>query len=147
MSLFYQRRFEMKTRKSLITAVFIAIFALVSIASAADTDNGITRDQRKKAIKGYRYSIHNENTGVRLSTIGHIQRYHLNELTPELKNILNNDPVEDVRIAAAMALNDISGKEGRKAVEKSSASNSSARTARFCQFLVESTYAGIYEVH
>jgi hypothetical protein len=128
-------------RSTLMTTVSAALIILLvssSVFAANSDQSNLSPQVRAKAIIGYRYSLTSDNPGVRQWSVIYCHRYHLAELTTDLVTVLFNDPYEEVRIAAAVALIDIGGDEGRKAVATASKSTEFTKLARFCSTLLES---------
>jgi hypothetical protein len=131
---------EVVMKKLFVMVAVVAVIAMV-VGTSTLTANQVkvlTFQEQQKAIAGYRYALQSSNAGVRLSAINYVHRYHLSALTNELIRILKEDSMETVRFAAALALVDIGGKDGRDAVAEAMYDESSPRLAEFCKCLLSS---------
>ena len=124
----------MKTRVITIIALTLGMAAGAFAADPSSRES--SRTDWKKSQLNYIAALYCNNDGVRRSAAGYLGEYRLDGATNDLIVILRNDKVENIRMAAALALMKIGKSEGRKAVAEASIYDGSDKVAKFCEGLV-----------
>lgn len=118
----------------------IALLTLsLSIAAFATTPKTSTTVDWSKAEKNYLVALSSENIGLRRSATGFLAEYRLSGAVKPLIEILKNDKVEQLRMAAAVALMQLGNNDGIEAVKEASIYDGSEKVAKFCEQLINST--------
>jgi HEAT repeat protein len=132
----------MERRGEIMKQLIITAFAAISIftsAFAAPSDNSNTSTiDWQKAEKNYIVALSSSNTGLRLSAANYLAAYRLTGSVKSLIEVLQTDKVEQLRMAAAVALVQLGNKEGIDAVKDASFYDGSEKVARFCEQLIQS---------
>jgi HEAT repeat protein len=120
-------------------SITIALLTLIIAVSAlATTPKTSTTVDWSKAEKNYLVALASENIGLRQSAAGYLAEYRLTGAVQPLIEVLRNDKVEQLRMAAALALVQLGNKEGIDAVKDASVYDGSEKVARFCEQLINS---------
>lgn len=109
------------------------------MSAFATTPKTSTTIDWSKAEKNYLVALASENVGLRQSAAGFLAEYRLTGAVQPLIELLRNDKVEQLRMAAAMALVQLGSKEGIDAVKDASIYDGSEKVAKFCEQLLNST--------
>lgn len=125
-------------RQIAAAAVFTLIFALTA---SATTPKGTEHSKVdwQKAEKNYLVALASSNVGLRHSAANYLAEYRLKGAVQPLIEILQNDKVEQLRMAAALALVQLGNKEGVEAVKDASLYDGSEKVAKFCERLISET--------
>lgn len=129
----------MKTITKITTAVLLMTLLFSTLAFAASpTPANSSKVNWKKAEQNYIVALCSDNIGLRYSAANFIAQYRLTGAVQDLISVLHHDKVEQIRMAAALALVQIGGKEGRDAVAESAIYDGSEKVAKFCEQLIGS---------
>lgn len=121
-------------------SITIALLTLtIAFSAFAKTPKNSTSVDWSKAEKNYLVALASENIGLRQSAAGFLAEYRLNGGVQPLIEVLRNDKVEQLRMAAALALVQLGNKEGIEAVKDASIYDGSEKVAKFCEQLINST--------
>lgn len=123
-------------KQSIITALLTLSLAGSAIAQSPKSSTNV---DWSKAEKNYLVALASENIGLRQSAAGFLAEYRLTGAVQPLIEVLRNDKVEQLRMAAAMALVQLGNKEGIDAVKDASVYDGSEKVAKFCEQLINST--------
>lgn len=123
----------MKTQRIAITAILTLSLAASAMATTPRYSGVIDWN---KAEKNYIAAVQSDNHGLRQSAVGFIGEYRLKGAVQDLIKVLNNDKVENNRMAAALSLIRIGEKDGIKAVQEAAIYDGSEKVARFCEQLL-----------
>jgi hypothetical protein len=119
-------------------AVVVAAGIMVGQARASEPTYQASVDW-KKAEMNYIKALSSDNQGVRLSAANHIAIYRLTSANEKLVDVLKNDTVESVRMAAALALITIGDQKGVKAIEEVASADKNTVVAKFCSSLLDAS--------
>ncbi len=128
----------MKTKQILTTTLLVVSIACSAFATSP-TSNTQSKIDWQKAEKNYLAALSSDNAGLRHSAANYIGEYRLKGAVYELIGLLQTDRVEKNRMAAALALMQIGGKEPVKAVEEAALYDGSEKVSRFCEQLLHAT--------
>ena len=116
---------------------------MLSIATSLFATTPKTSDYSKidwqKAEKNYLAALSSNNIGLRQSATNFLAEYRLTGAVQPLIEVLQNDKVEKLRMAAALALVQLGNKEGIDAVKDAAIFDGSDKVAKFCQQLINVT--------
>ncbi|MBW7886894.1 MAG: HEAT repeat domain-containing protein [Bacteroidetes bacterium] len=123
------------------TIVMVSLAIAISAVSLFASEPAVKDVNRgeinwNQAEKNYIFSLLIDNAGVRQSAAGFLAQYNLKGGVEPLIRILENDKVEQVRMAAALALITIGDSKARKAVEDASFYDGSEKVSKFCESLL-----------
>jgi HEAT repeat protein len=118
----------------------IALLTLsLTISALATTPRTTTTAVNwSKAEKNYLVALSSENIGLRQSATNYLAEYRLTGAVQPLIEVLRNDKVEQLRMAAAVALVQLGNKDGIDAVKEASVYDGSEKVAKFCEQLIYS---------
>lgn len=122
--------------KQSIIALLILTFAVSASATTPRTASAV---DWTKAEKNYLVALGSDNIGLRKSAASFLAEYRLTGAVQPLIEMLRNDKVEQMRMAAALALVQLGNKDGMDAVKEASVYDGSEKVARFCQQLLDSS--------
>lgn len=128
----------MKTKQILTATLFILSLTGSAFATTPKSKSE-TKIDWQKAEKNYIVALLSNNIGLRHSATNYIGEYRLKGAVDELIVLLQEDKVENNRMAAALALMQIGEKEGVKAVEEASLFDGSEKVSRFCEQLLNAS--------
>ena len=124
-----------------ITKIFVALLLTlaVSVPTFANSPKELTNGKIdwQKAEQNYIRALGSENIGLRQSAANFLAQYRLSGAVKNLITTLKTDKVEQIRMAAALALIQIGDTEGRNAVQDASVYDGSESVAKFCKQLLE----------
>jgi HEAT repeat protein len=115
--------------------VSIILFA-VSLGAAETPRNGITTEKWEKAKRAYINLLSSDNPGVKASAANYIRKYDIVEATEALKNILQCENCETVKVSATLALIHISESEGFAAIREALATEENEMLISFYKELL-----------
>ena len=121
-----------------LMAVVVATGIMVGQARASEPTYQASVDWKKAEIN-YLNALSSENQGVRLSAANHVALYRLTSANEKLVEVLKNDRVASVRMAAALALITIGDQKGVNAVEEAASSDQNETVAKFCASLLDAS--------
>lgn len=116
-------------------AVFTIIFTFTASATTPRSTNHSKVDWQK-AEKNYLAALASSNVGLRQSAANYLAEYRLTGAVQSLIEVLQTDKVEQLRMAAALALVQLGNKEGVEAVKDASIYDGSEKVAKFCEQLI-----------
>jgi hypothetical protein len=122
--------------------VVMLLTVLTLVGSTAFAHSPSTRDEYlakidwQKVEKSYIGALMSENIGVRKSATGYLAEYRLRGGIQPLIALLKEDKVEQIRMAAALALIMIGEDEGKQAVQDAVLYDGSEKVAKFCESLL-----------
>lgn len=122
-------------KQTIITALLILSIAVTAFAKSPKSSTNI---DWSKAEKNYLVALASENIGLRQSAAGFLAEYRLSGAVQPLIEVLRNDKVEQLRMAAALALVQLGNKDGIDAVKDASVYDGSEKVAKFCEQLINS---------
>lgn len=122
-------------KKMTAVALFTVIFALTALATTPKSTN-YSKVDWQKAEKNYLAALSSTNVGLRQSAANFLAEYRLSGAVQPLIVILQTDKVEQLRMAAALALVQLGNKEGIEAVKDASIYDGSEKVAKFCEQLI-----------
>ncbi len=122
-------------KKMTAVALFSMIFALTAFATSPKAAN-YSKIDWQKAEKNYLAALSSTNVGLRQSAANYLAEYRLTGAVQPLIVILQTDKVEQLRMAAALALMQLGNKEGIEAVKDASIYDGSEKVAKFCEQLI-----------
>ena len=123
--------------KQIITLALLTLF--ITLSAFATTPRTITTVDWSKAEKNYLVALASENIGLRQSAANYLAEYRLTGAVQPLIEVLRTDKVEQLRMAAAVALFQLGNKDGIEAVKEASIYDGSEKVAKFCEQLIGST--------
>ncbi len=97
--------------------VLCVVLLGISVVFASTPKNENDSIDWTKAEQNYKVSLKSDNEGVKASAATYVRKYKLTGAVEELKELLAEDNTEKVKMSAALALVNVGGEEGRKAVE------------------------------
>ncbi|NUN69908.1 MAG: HEAT repeat domain-containing protein [Bacteroidetes bacterium] len=124
------------------TAAVLLTLTLAISAYATTPASNATIDW-SKAEKNYTVALASENIGLRHSAASYIAEYRLAGAVVSLIGVLQNDKVEQMRMAAAQALVQLGNKDGLDAVKDAAQYDGSEKVARYCEQLISSLEGSI----
>lgn len=116
----------------------ILLTLTLSVTAFATTPRSSAFIDWSKAEKNYIVALASENVGLRHSAASYISEYRLPGAVVSLIQVLQNDKVEAMRMAAAHALVQLGNKEGLDAVKDAATYDGSEKVARYCEQLLAS---------
>ena len=120
-----------------ITTISILIITIALTAfSTTPKLNTYKKINWQKAEKNYLFALTSENVGVRQSATNFIAEYQLTGALQPLIDVLQTDKVEQLRMAAAVALVQLGLERGIDAVKDAAIYDGSEKVAKFCERLV-----------
>jgi HEAT repeat protein len=123
----------------LMTVVVATVIAFTSaVASQPVVSKSPTTDW-KKAESNYIVALACDNLGVRQSAANYVAIYRLKGAVEPLILLLKTDKVENMRMAAALALVSLGGSQARAAVEEAALYDGSEKVSKFCESLLEAS--------
>ncbi|MFZ4619753.1 MAG: HEAT repeat domain-containing protein [Bacteroidota bacterium] len=111
------------------------IVAFTAFATSPKTTN-YSKVDWQKAEKNYLAALASSNVGLRQSAANYLAEYRLTGAVQPLIVVLQTDKVEQLRMAAALALVQLGNKEGIEAVKDASIYDGSEKVAKFCEQLI-----------
>ncbi len=120
-------------KKTSFTILFTLSLFATAIASSPKTSAAVDWN---KAEKNYIAALTSDNAGLRKSAANFIAEYRLNGAVLSLIDVLRTDKVEQLRMAAALALVQLGNKEGIDAVQEATMYDGSEKVAKFCEQLL-----------
>lgn len=127
------------TTRRLLTVVITLVLAAAAYAEPQKKEGTVPESisvNKVRLVELSKWSLKSSNLGVRLSVIGHIQRYKLTDMAEALFKVLMTDKEEEVRVAAAIALKEICGEKGQECLEKSAETNNSSMVRNLCAYIL-----------
>ncbi len=131
-----------KTGSAIVLTALTVLFSgtvFPSVPSAKEYPNV----DWQRAELNYIAALTSDNLGVRRSAVNFLGEYRLTNAIEPLITVLKHDKVENVRMAAALALILIGVPAGRAAVEEASLYDGSDKVAKFCQSLLTADNSSI----
>ena len=122
-------------KQSIMAALLILSLAVSAFASTPKTSNESKIDWQK-AEQNYLAALSSDNIGLRQSATNFLAEYRLTGAVLPLIGVLQNDKVERLRMAAALALIQLGNKEGIDAVKDAAIYDGSEKVAKFCEQLI-----------
>ncbi|MFA5832392.1 MAG: HEAT repeat domain-containing protein [Bacteroidota bacterium] len=125
-------------KKTITTTLLTLSIVLSAFATTPKTSN-YSKVDWLKAEKNYIAALSSENIGLRQSAASFLAEYRLAGGVQPLIEVLRNDKVEQLRMAAAIALMQLGNKAGIEAVKESAIYDGSEKVAKFCEQLINAT--------
>ncbi|MFA6469059.1 MAG: HEAT repeat domain-containing protein [Bacteroidota bacterium] len=97
--------------------LFVVLLGVSFLSASAPNNDTRESVNWSKAEENYKANLKSDNSGVVTSAANYIRKYNLTGAVDELKSLLTEDNVENVKMSAALALVTVGGTEGRTAVE------------------------------
>lgn len=130
----------MRTSSQKMTTTLILTLSLaVSAFATTPEPSKYSKVNWKQAEKNYIEALCSDNIGLRQSATNLLAEYRLSGAVQPLIEVLREDKVEQVRMAAALALIQLGGKEGADAVKDAAMFDGSEKVAKFCEQLINTT--------
>ena len=125
-------------KNTIVTAILAMSLTITAFATTPKSSNNSKVDWQK-AEKNYMAALSSENIGLRQSATNYLAEYRLTGAVQPLIEVLQNDKVEQLRMAAALALVQLGNKEGIDAVKDAAIYDGSDKVAKFCEQLVNAS--------
>ena len=125
-------------KKTIAITLLTLSIILTAFATNPKSSNSSKIDWQK-AEKNYLTALTSENIGVRQSATNYLAEYKLTGAVQPLVEVLKNDKVEQLRMAAALALVQLGNKEGIEAVKEAAIYDGSEKVAKFCEQLISAS--------
>ena len=113
----------------------IAVSAYAAIPRSTNYD----KIDWQRAEKNYLAALSSDNVGLRQSAALFLAEYRLTGAVKPLVEVLKNDKVEQLRMAAAVALVQLGDNDGIEAVKEAAIYDGSEKVAKFCEQLINAT--------
>ncbi len=125
--------------QKLITTAILTLSLAVSAFAMTPKSSQSSKINWKQAEKNYITALCSDNVGLRHSATNFLAEYRLPGAVQPLIEVLHEDKVEQVRMAAALALVQIGSKEGVDAVKEAALYDGSEKVAKFCEQLISTS--------
>jgi len=125
-------------KKTITTALLTLTIALSAFATTPKSSN-YSKVDWQKAEKNYLVALSSDNIGVRQSATNFLAKYRLTGAVQPLVEVLKNDKIEQLRMAAALALVQMGNKDGIEAVKDAAIYDGSEKVAKFCEQLINAS--------
>lgn len=124
--------------KRILTISTLVLTIALSALSTTPKLNTYKKVDWQKVEKNYVVALASENVGVRQSATYFIAEYQLTGAVQPLIDVLQTDKVEQLRMAAALALVQLGLEQGVDAVKDAAIYDGSEKVAKFCEQLINS---------
>ena len=125
--------------KKTLTIAFLTLSIMLTAFATNPKSSNYSKVDWQKAEKNYLAALSSENIGVRQSATNYLAEYRLTGAVQPLVEVLKNDKVEQLRMAAALALVQLGNKEGIEAVKDAAIYDGSEKVAKFCEQLINAS--------
>lgn len=125
-------------KQLILSAMIVLLLSSTVFASSPALSKSQSVDWQK-AEKNYLVALTSENIGVRQSAAYYLAEYRLHGAVQPLIQILRTDKVEQLRMAAALALVTLGNNEGLEAVKEAVLYDGSEKVSKYCEQLINST--------
>lgn len=125
-------------KKTLTIALLTLSIALSAFAATPKTSD-YSKVDWQKAEMNYIAALTSDNIGLRHSAANFLAEYRLPGAVKPLVEVLKKDKVEQLRMAAAVALVQLGQNDGIEAVKEAAIYDGSEKVAKFCEQLINAS--------
>ncbi len=125
--------------KKILATALLTIMIAVSAYAAIPRSTNYDKIDWQRAEKNYLAALSSDNVGLRQSAALFLAEYRLTGAVKPLVEVLKNDKVEQLRMAAAVALVQLGDNDGIEAVKEAAIYDGSEKVAKFCEQLINAT--------